>query len=129
MTEIVNSEHANFLNFIGWPGGQAMTIQNRHSLLHYITKWFVIDQRLSDIEQLKKGLQYMGFLDTIKENTWFEPLFVYSEQYSITAKYVKEKLEPLIDKLPAKTDQQKKSQKFAKICIEDIDGKFNEEYD
>ena len=71
----------------------------------------------------------MGFLDTIKENTWFEPLFVYSEQYSITAKYVKQKLEPLIDKLPAKTDQQKKSQKLAKICIEDIDGKFNEEYD
>ena len=104
-------------------------IQNRHSLLHYITKWFVIDQRLSDIEQIKKGLQYMGFLDTIKENTWFEPLFVYSEQYSITAKYVKQKLEPLIDKLPAKTDQQKKSQKLAKICIEDIDGKFNEEYD
>jgi hypothetical protein len=42
---------------------------------------------------------------------------------------VKQKLEPLIDKLPAKTDQQKNSQKLAKICIEDIDGKFNEEYD
>jgi len=26
MTDIVNSEHANFLNFIGWPGGQAMTV-------------------------------------------------------------------------------------------------------
>lgn len=71
----------------------------------------------------------MGFLDTIKENTWFEPLFVYSEQYSITANYVKQKLEPLIDRLTAKTDQQKKSQKLAKICIEDIDGKFNEEND
>jgi hypothetical protein len=32
MTEIVNSEHANFLNFIGWPGGQAMTV----SLLNFI---------------------------------------------------------------------------------------------
>lgn len=64
----------------------------------------------------------MGFLDTIRENTWFEPLFVYSEQYSITANYVKQKLEPLLDKLPTKTDIQRKAQKQAKVCIDALDG-------
>ena len=41
----------------------------------------------------------MGFLDIIKSKTWFEPLFVYSEQYSITAKYMKDKLMSVVDKL------------------------------
>lgn len=121
MTRIVSDDKANFLNFIGWPGGQAMTLKNRHSLLHYITKWYVIDQRLTEIEQFKKGLNYMGFLDTIKDNTWFEPLFVHAEQYSITAGYIRMKLEPLLDRLPTATDKQKKAQKLAKLCIESID--------
>ncbi|XP_063401031.1 uncharacterized protein LOC134685306 [Mytilus trossulus] len=121
MTEAISEDSANFLNFIGWPGGQLMTLKNKHSLLHYITKWYVIDQRLSEIDQLKKGLNYMGFLDTIRSNTWFEPLFVYSEQYSITANYVKQKLEPLLDKLPTKTDTQRKAQKQAKLCIDALD--------
>ena len=65
----------------------------------------------------------MGFLDTIRENTWFEPLFVYAEQYSITADYVKQKLEPLLEKLPTKNEKQKKALKLAKVCIDSLDGK------
>ena len=99
-------------------------LKNRDILLHYITKWYIIDQRLPEIQQLKRGLNYMGFLDTIRNNTWFEPLFVYAEQYSITASYMVQKLEPLIDKIPTKDEKQKRAKKQASLCITSIDGKY-----
>jgi phage shock protein PspC (stress-responsive transcriptional regulator) len=45
-------------------------MSNRDVLLQYITRWFIIDHRHNEIEQLKHGLSYMGFLDIIKSKTW-----------------------------------------------------------
>ena len=67
----------------------------------------------------------MGFLDIIKSKTWFEPLFVYSEQYSITAKYMKDKLMSVLDKLKTNNNQEERSKEFAVKCIDSLDGKFN----
>ena len=100
-------------------------MSNRDVLLQYITRWFIIDHRHNEIEQLRHGLSYMGFLDTIKSKAWFEPLFVYSEQYSITAKYMKDKLMSVLDKLETKNNQEKRSKEFAVKCIDSIDGKIN----
>jgi hypothetical protein len=67
----------------------------------------------------------MGFLDIIKSKLWFEPVFVYSEQYSITAKYMKDKLMSVLDKLETNNNQEKRSKEFAVKCIDSLDGKFN----
>jgi hypothetical protein len=67
----------------------------------------------------------MGFLDIIKSKLWFEPVFVYSEQYSITAKYMKDKLMSVLDKLETNNNQEKRSKECAVKCIDSLDGKFN----
>jgi hypothetical protein len=67
----------------------------------------------------------MGFLDIIKSKLWFEPVFVYSEQYSITAKYMKDKLMSVLDKLETNNNQEKRSKEIAVKCIDSLDGKFN----
>lgn len=123
LSQLVASDDATFLNYIGWPPGQKITMSNRDVLLQYITRWFIIDHRHNEIEQLRHGLSYMGFLDTIKSKAWFEPLFVYSEQYSITAKYMKDKLMSVLDKLETKNNQEKRSKEFAVKCIDSIDDK------
>ncbi|XP_052065694.1 uncharacterized protein LOC127705419 isoform X2 [Mytilus californianus] len=121
ITEILASDLASFISYVGWPVGQTVTMTNRHVLLQYILRWFIIDHRQNEIDQLRHGLSYMGFLDAIKSNDWFEPLFVYSEQYSITARYMKDKLNPVLEKLEAKTEKEINCVKFAKACIDSLD--------
>ncbi|XP_063401033.1 uncharacterized protein LOC134685308 isoform X1 [Mytilus trossulus] len=121
ITEIIASDVASFINYVGWPVGKIVTMTNRHVLLQYILRWFIIDHRQNEIDQLRHGLSYMGFLDAIKSNDWFEPLFVYSEQYSITARYMKDKLNPVLEKLEAKTEKETNCVKFAKACIDSLD--------
>lgn len=121
LSEVVSSNEASFLNYVGWPAGQKMTMSNRDVLLQCITRWYIIDHRVNEIEQIRQGLNYMGFLDTIKSNPWFEPLFVYSEQYCITASYMKDKLNPVLNKLEPINEKEAACKKFAAECIQSID--------
>lgn len=99
-------------------------MNNKFYLIQCITKWIIVDQRKSEIQQLKEGLNYMGFLDAIKYNALFERLFVFTERYSITAKYMKEKLGPSIEKMVIESDDQKKAMEFAKQYIDSLNGKL-----
>ena len=87
-----------------------------------LANWSTIESRRKAIDSLKTGLEYLGFLQKVKDCALLEPLFVYVEEYSVTKGYMEEILLPAIENLDSKNEQQKKAKEHAGKLIKELKG-------
>ncbi|WAR24379.1 hypothetical protein MAR_038048 [Mya arenaria] len=86
-------------------------LKNIESLIQQLIKWDIVDKRKSSMDNLKLGLEHMGFLQKTKRNPSLLPLLVFSEKHRITAYYLTTKLSPKIQDLKCDGDHKKESAK------------------
>ncbi|KAK3607154.1 hypothetical protein CHS0354_005283 [Potamilus streckersoni] len=121
LTRVIDSHPcAHAIDHIGWPTSRAITMNSRQMLVQQLLQWELIDKRKSSLDNLKKGLNHMGFLKATKGNPNLFPLLVYTAEYSISAKYVQTRLNKALDKLEAKDDQQNEAKMFFTECLKTV---------
>lgn len=89
-----------------------------------LTRYSIIDERRPAIDALRKGLNYLKFLEKIKDVSLLEPLFVHSEEYSINKEYLKKLLLPALEGLNAVNEKLKKAKEYALQSVNEINGQF-----
>ncbi|KAL5006945.1 hypothetical protein ScPMuIL_015751 [Solemya velum] len=121
LTEVVSSENAHFLDFIGWNKSTAMTIDKKKDLIEQILRWYLVDNRKDSLEQLKDGLNHLGFLDKVKFDAALKPLLVCSNEYCVSATVMRDMLIPVIRSLEANKQKEKQNaKKFSIHFLENI---------
>lgn len=98
-------------------------MSNREQLVHMLTRYSIIDERRPAIDALRRGLNFLKFLDKIKDIFLLEPLFVHSDGYSINKEYLQKILLPALEGLNADNDKLKKAKDFAIRSVKEINGK------
>jgi len=98
-------------------------MKNRKDLTRHLMRWDIIDKRHVAIQQFKEGLNYMGFLDSVKSHPLLKSLFVFSKEYSVSAQYLQKCFDNSLEKLEAKNDSEIKTKKFFKQLLKEINGK------
>ncbi|KAL4236020.1 hypothetical protein ACF0H5_004407 [Mactra antiquata] len=112
INEIIHIPEATVIDHIGWPTGQTYSMKTRDALVEHLIRWSLIEKRKSSLDKLKAGLNHMGFLDATKDTEHLKPLLVYSQQYSVTAAYLKDKLLPKVEELECSDESQRSSKQF-----------------
>jgi hypothetical protein len=100
-------------------------MKTRDALVQQLTRWSIIDKRMTSLDKLKHGLNHMGFLDATKKNPLLLPLLVYSSEYKVTAEYFRNKVMPQIEGMKCTNESQRKSQKFMIDYLKELTGNCN----
>lgn len=120
INDVIQSDEGVIVEHIGWPPGKKYNIKNREQLITLLTRYSIIDERRPAIDALRKGLNYLKFLEKIKDVSLLEPLFVHSEEYSINKEYLKKLLLPALEGLNAVNEQLKKAKEYALQSVNEI---------
>jgi len=80
-------------------------------LIKQLIKWDILDKRKVAMDNLRIGLEHMGFLTKTKQSPNLLPLLVFSEKYRINAGYLRSKLPPVLETLKCDGDAKKTASK------------------
>jgi hypothetical protein len=98
-------------------------MDKRLAYTQIVLYWELVGKRSSSLDQLKKGLNTLGFLDKAKHLREVEHLLIHRNTCKTTAEYVRTKLTPEVEKLHPADDQEEKAKAFALSCLRDLIGK------
>jgi hypothetical protein len=100
-------------------------MENRGFLAQQLIKWSLIDKRKKSLDQLKRGLNHVGFLKAARSNPLIlKPLLVYSSKYSITGDYLRAHLLPAVRNLSTTNTAEVNAKEFADTYISEMTGRL-----
>ncbi|XP_021351374.1 uncharacterized protein LOC110449089 [Mizuhopecten yessoensis] len=120
VTNVVSSEAGVCISGIGWPEGRPVQMKNRDDLVHHLAKWSVIEKRRTAIDQLKEGLNYKKFLDSLKTNKLLKCLLVFSGEYCVTANYLRAMLSDSLARLRVNNKKEGEAKNYFEILLGEI---------
>ncbi|XP_069131982.1 uncharacterized protein [Argopecten irradians] len=120
ITKVVTSDEGSCIDGTGWPSGPMIKFSQRDALVRHLAKWSVIERRRTAIDQLKEGLNYKKFLNSLKTNKLLKCLLVYSGEYCVTANYLRRMLSPALTTLKVNDKQESDTKKHFNTLLENI---------
>lgn len=99
-------------------------MKNREQFIILFIRYSIIDERRLVIDVLKKGFNYLKFLEKIKDVFLLEFFFVYLEEYFINKQYLKKLLFLVLEGFNVVNDKLKKVKEYVLWFVNEIDGQF-----
>ncbi|KAH3775622.1 E3 ubiquitin-protein ligase etc-1-like [Dreissena polymorpha] len=118
--EVTGGDQGSIISHIGWPTGENFSLRNRNVLVQMLIHWDIIEKRRRALDQLKAGLNHMGFLEATKKNPNLLPLLVYSESFSLNAEYARNQLQPKIKALECADETQMQAKRWMQEFLNDM---------
>lgn len=99
-------------------------MKNREQFIILFIRYSIIDERRLVIDVLKKGFNYLKFLEKIKDVFLLEFFFVYFEEYFINKQYLKKLLFLVLEGFNVVNDKLKKVKEYVLWFVNEINGQF-----
>lgn len=98
-------------------------MKTRHALVEQLVRWSIIEKRKTSLDKLKEGLRHMGFLEVMNQHPQLAlPLLVFSEEYSITAKYMCKVLTPKVQNLKTAGEIENRAKQYMLDWLKSLSG-------
>ncbi|XP_033751246.1 uncharacterized protein LOC117335395 [Pecten maximus] len=118
--QIIGGDTEMFTDYCGWSNVERITISNRLGYIQTLLQWYLIDRRRESLDEIKRGLRTLSFLDKTKECDEFCRFFLTRDKRTTTAHYIKEKLVPKVGQLTTKNDVEKTTKSLTEELLKDL---------
>ncbi|OWF43460.1 uncharacterized protein LOC110459715 [Mizuhopecten yessoensis] len=118
--KIIGEESERFTDYCGWSSVERITLSNRMRYIQTLLQWYLIDKRKESLEEIKRGLRTLSFLESTKEYEEFCRFFVTRDKRATTALYIKDKLLPKVAELSTNNAQEENTKALTTELLKDL---------
>jgi hypothetical protein len=92
-------------------------------LTQSLLRWELIGKRAAALDQLKRGLNCLSFLDRTANIPDADKSLLHSDAEKATAEYLKSRLKRELEKVRALNEKEENAKRFTMSCMEMMTGK------
>ncbi|XP_060068207.1 uncharacterized protein LOC132548365 [Ylistrum balloti] len=118
--KIIGEDTEKFTDYCGWSAGDRITFSNRLMYIQTLLQWYLIDMRKGSLDEIKRGLETLSFLNRTKQYDDFTRFFLTRDKRETTALYIKDKLLPKVVGLRTRNVWEENAKTYTEELLRDL---------
>jgi len=99
-------------------------MRERSEFTQELIRWFLLEKRKPALQQLREGLNCLGFFDKAMECCDYQRFFVHDDKFCVNSSFIVNQLLPKLHDLKTRSSKQEEVKQTAANCLSELKGMF-----